>query len=136
MSGRRFIDTNIFVYAAINSPDTIAKRLAAVNLLQSTGKIVISTQVLNEFSAVLLKKGFSDDSIKTRAENIASECTLMVVNLKTIQLAWALRQRYNLSYWDGLIAASALQAGCTTLFTEDMQHGLMIDSTLRIVNPF
>jgi predicted nucleic acid-binding protein len=47
-----------------------------------------------------------------------------------------LAERYNLSVYDAMIAASALAAECETLWSEDMQHGMVIDSRLRIVNPF
>jgi predicted nucleic acid-binding protein len=46
-----------------------------------------------------------------------------------------LRQRYSLSYWDSQIVASALQAGVSVLYSEDMQHGLKVDRQLEVVNP-
>jgi predicted nucleic acid-binding protein len=47
-----------------------------------------------------------------------------------------LAERHNLAIYDALIAASALNAGCDTLWSEDMHHGMVIDDRLRIVNPF
>jgi predicted nucleic acid-binding protein len=47
-----------------------------------------------------------------------------------------LREQYSFSYWDSLIVAAALQAKATTLYTEDMQAGLVIDQRLTIINPF
>jgi predicted nucleic acid-binding protein len=47
-----------------------------------------------------------------------------------------LRKQYRFSFWDGLIVAAAFSAGLTTLYTEDMQHGLVIDGSLQIINPF
>jgi predicted nucleic acid-binding protein len=47
-----------------------------------------------------------------------------------------LRERYSLSFWDSTIVASALQCGATTLYSEDLRDGLVIDGTLSIVNPF
>jgi predicted nucleic acid-binding protein len=44
--------------------------------------------------------------------------------------------RYGFSYWDSLIVAAALDAGCAVLYTEDLQNGQTIDSALRIINPF
>ncbi|MGE0919197.1 PIN domain-containing protein [Trichlorobacter lovleyi] len=136
MNVKAFIDTNIFVYAAIQAADSLAKRESAVALLNSPTRYVVSTQVLNEFAAVLLKKKFSDKLIRTRVESIANECSIAVVDMKTIRLGWDLRQRYNLSLWGSLIAASALIAKCTILYTEDMQNGLLIDNSLHVVNPF
>ena len=136
MNVKAFIDTNIFVYAAIQTPDSTAKRESAVALLSSSTRYVVSTQVLNEFSAVLLKKKYSDELVRARVESITNECSIAVVDMKTIRLGWDLRQRYNLSLWDSLIAAAALIAKCTILYTEDMQNGLLIDNSLHVVNPF
>lgn len=136
MSAKAFINTNIFVYAAIQAPDALAKREAAVALLSSPTRYVVSTQVLNEFAAVLLKKKFSDELVRARVVSIAKECTVTAVDLKTIHLAWDLRERYNLSWWDCLITASALLAKCAILYTEDMQSGLLIDNYLHVANPF
>lgn len=136
MSAKAFIDTNIFVYAAVQSPDSQKKREVAVTLLNNPARYVVSTQVLNEFAAVLLKNQIGDNLIQDRVEAIVKECSVTAVDLKTIRLGWQIRQRYNLSYWDSLIAASALLAGCSILYSEDMQNGLVIDNTLRIVNPF
>jgi predicted nucleic acid-binding protein len=44
--------------------------------------------------------------------------------------------RYHLNYWDALIVAAALLAGCDTLYTEDLQHGQVIEGRLTVVNPF
>jgi predicted nucleic acid-binding protein len=58
------------------------------------------------------------------------------VSVETHETGLALAERYQLSIYDSMIAASALQAGCDTLWSEDMQHGMVIDGRLRIVNPF
>ena len=58
------------------------------------------------------------------------------VSVETHQTGLALAERYQLSIYDSMIAASALQSGCDTLWSEDMQHGMVIDGRLRIVNPF
>jgi predicted nucleic acid-binding protein len=136
MSGKTFVDTNIFVYAAMKSKDNPEKWRMAVDLLNSSRSFVVSTQVLNEFSSVLLRKNISDDDIKSRVEDIVADSAVTVVTLETIRQAWELRSRYMVSYWDSLIVASALQAGCTTLYTEDLNHGMIVDKKLHIVNPF
>ena len=136
MSVKVFIDTNIFVYAALQDSANHQKRLAAIAVLSGSHKIVVSTQVLNEFSAVLLKNRFPDDDIRARVEDIAADSSVALVNLDTIRMAWDMRKRYRFSLWDSLIVASALRAGCKTLYTEDLQHAMVIDSTLHVVNPF
>lgn len=136
MTAKAFVDTNIFVYAAVKSPDTMEKWRIAVDLLNRPFSLVISTQVLNEFSYVLLRKKIADDDIKSRVEVIAADSNVMLITIETIRNSWVLRKKYKLSYWDSLIVASALESGCTTLYTEDLNHGMIIDKTLHIVNPF
>ena len=136
MTGKAFVDTNIFVYAALKPLDTPQKWRIAIDLLNSARSFVISTQVLNEFSSVLMRKSISDDDIKIRVEDIAADSIVTVVTLETICKTWELRKRYKFSYWDSQIVASALQAGCTTLYTEDMNHSMIVDKKLHIVNPF
>jgi len=136
MTGKAFVDTNIFVYAALKPLDFPEKWRMAIELLSSSRTFVVSTQVLNEFSAVLLRKNISDDDIKSRVEVIATDSIVAEITLETIRSTWEVRNRHKFSYWDSLIIASALQAGCTTLYTEDLTHTMLLDKKLRIVNPF
>jgi predicted nucleic acid-binding protein len=62
--------------------------------------------------------------------------TVHPVTVNTHEIGLGLAERYNLSIYDAMIAASALHAECDTLWSEDMQHGLAIDGRLRIINPF
>jgi predicted nucleic acid-binding protein len=57
-------------------------------------------------------------------------------DIATVRLAWRLQERYRFSYYDSLILAAALSAGCSSLFSEDMQHEQVIEGRLTIVNPF
>ena len=136
MSGKAFVDTNIFVYAALKSVDNSPKRRLAVELLNSSLSIVVSTQVLSEFTSVLLRKKIADHDIKSRVEGIAADSVVTAVTLETIRLAWDLRNKHLFSYWDSLIVASAIQTDCTTLYTEDLNHGMVVNKRLHIVNPF
>jgi predicted nucleic acid-binding protein len=66
---------------------------------------------------------------------------LILVRLKTvgidhIRLGWKLAARYGFSHYDSLMAAAALEAGCKHLYSEDMQHGQIIENSLHIINPF
>ncbi|MBF0624434.1 MAG: hypothetical protein HQL82_06460 [Magnetococcales bacterium] len=56
--------------------------------------------------------------------------------LETFLCASRLREAHSFNYWDSLIVAAALEAGCITLATEDLQHGRVIDGVLTILNPF
>jgi predicted nucleic acid-binding protein len=62
--------------------------------------------------------------------------TVHAVTVDTHESGLRLAEQYGLSLYDAMIAASALHAGCDTLWSEDMQHGMVLDETLRIVNPF
>jgi len=118
-------------------PQTAKKNgLPPISVLTGTGTIVASTQVLNEFAAVLLKNRLADTDVQSRVENIVVDCSIALVTVDTIRLAWEIKKRYQFSYWDSLIVASALRANCRTLYTEDLGSGMLIDNSLRVTNPF
>ena len=58
------------------------------------------------------------------------------ITVQTHQVGRALAEKYQLSVYDAMIVSAALIAGCTTLWTEDMHDGLLVEDRLRIVNPF
>ena len=126
-----FFDTNILVYAQ----ETNGKGDHARALLAGGGKL--SVQVLNEFTAVSRRKQQRDwDEI---AEAISDVLTMvdppLALTLDLHAAARTLAEDHQLSFYDALIVAAAIEAGCDTLFSEDMQHGRSI-GTLAIVNPF
>jgi predicted nucleic acid-binding protein len=126
-----FFDTNILVYAQ----QTGAKADRARDVLAGGGKL--SVQVLNEFTAVARRKLGKDwrdiaDAIDDALELFGPPLPL---TLDLHVAARSLTETYRLSFCDGLIVAAALEAGCDTLYSEDMQHGQTI-GTLRIQNPF
>lgn len=126
-----FFDTNILVYA--QQAEGKADRARA--LFAGGGKI--SVQVLNEFSAVSRRKQRRDwDEI---AEAISDVLTVvdppLALTLDLHSAARKLAEDNGLSFYDALIVAAALEAGCDTLYTEDMQHGRKFGG-LVIVNPF
>jgi len=133
MAGERaFLDTNILVYASLTG-DPKATRGKAV---RDAGG-VISVQVLNELTNVLRRK-LSRSWVQTN-ETLAFTRQLLEVVPLTEDIHEAghrLAERYSLSIYDAMIAAAALDSGCDVLWSEDMQHGLTIDSRLRIRNPF
>ena len=97
----------------------------------------ISTQVLNEVSNVLRRKQKLDYSaILSVIHELQSNFQVSTVTIQTIEQALLLGERYRYSYFDSLMLASALEQGCTVLYSEDMQHGQIIDGLLRIVDPF
>lgn len=92
--------------------------------------------MLNEFSAILIKNGIDDKAIQQRVAEIIENTTVNSVPTGTILYAWEIRLKYKFSYWDSLIIASALESNCSALYTEDLQHGQVIEKKLKILNPF
>lgn len=126
-----FWDTNVFVYAFIVGP----KQQVARERLRAGG--VISVQVLNEFASVMTKKMRQPwkeverflSVIRVRFPSAAP------LTLETHAAAVALARDHSLAFYDALILAAAIEAGCDTLFSEDFSHGRRFGD-LTIVNPF
>lgn len=130
-----FVDSNVWLYAFVRTSDQ-PKRKAAVAVLNG-GPFVVSSQVVNEVCVNLIRKaGFDDARIGRLVKAFYRRYLVMPLEQTTMLEACRLRIRYSLSYWDSLIVASALAAGCTRLLSEDMCEGQVIDGTLTIVNPF
>jgi predicted nucleic acid-binding protein len=129
-----FIDTNILVYAI--STDTFkAEKIG--HLFKKQFNFVISTQVISEFINTCHKKALMPkDEIRYAVEDFLSFFELAIIETQTLSLAFDLKAKYDFSWYDALIVAAALQQNCTTLFSEDMQHGLVVNQRLTISNPF
>lgn len=134
MSDNCFIDTNIWVYAHLNSENN--KSAIALNLLENLPVLISSTQVLNEYYSVMLKKKVVDNLIQDNIDVIIDISTITIIQITTLRLAHKIKLKYGFSYWDSLIVASALEANCTVLYSEDMQHKQRIENSLTIINPF
>ena len=136
MQDKVFIDSNIFIYAKIEDKEKDKHILARFFLNSLREKVEISTQVINEFYNVLDKYKIEDMIIQESIHAILTEVELKVITLETIKLSWKIKERYKYSYFDSLIIASALESGCSTLYSEDMQHNQIIQEKLKIINPF
>lgn len=133
MSDELFFDTNVLVYAIVSDDP---RALIAADLILAGG--VISVQVLNEFVAVArrkLKRSWPDIRADLRSFG-AVVSDPRAITFSTHTLACIIAERDGFYLYDALIVASALEAGCTTLLTEDMQDGRLIDGRLTIRNPF
>jgi predicted nucleic acid-binding protein len=127
-----FFDTNVLIYIASNDP---MKADQAEAIVGSGG--AISVQVLNELANVARRKmRMSWQDTHAFLSLLRGLLTVHSVTVETHDTGLALAERYNLSIFDAMIVASALDADCDTLWSEDMQHGMMLDGRLRIVNPF
>jgi predicted nucleic acid-binding protein len=134
MSDRVFLDTNILIYGY--SQDEPDKQQRAIECVQS-GEAWISTQVLNETINVLKRKFLLEYSqIRAVVKEYTEQFEIANVSVTTIETALNLAERYQYSYFDSLIVASALEVGCQILYSEDLQDGQQIDHQLRIINPF
>lgn len=131
-----FIDTNILCYT-IDEKNPV-KQTVARNLLNShfPSEVFISTQVLQEFYNVATNKMKQPSAdVKNNALAAATNYNVAQVTVHTIFSAIDLSIRYQFSIWDSLILASAIEAGCDTLYTEDLNDGQVVEG-VKIVNPF
>ncbi len=139
MSGRFFLDTNIFVYAFDASAPAKAKKAALlVRRAADTGQGIVSYQVVQEFFNVAFRR-FAQPLSVAEAEQylITVFRPLLAVHSSPSLYVEALRivGRYKLSWYDSLIVAAALEGQCKTLYSEDLQHGREIEG-MRIEDPF
>jgi len=133
MSVSAFFDTNVFVYAVVQDDP---RSQQAEKLIAEGG--TVSVQILNEFVDVVRRKARMPwDEVRFAIENITALCPdPLPVTLDTHREALAIAERYGYKIYDALIVASALEARCTILYSEDMQEGRLIDHRLTIRNPF
>ena len=127
-----FFDSNVVLYLTSKDP----KKTSRSEAILATGG-TISVQVLNEIANVARRK-IKMSWIETHdiLDTVQTLLSVVPVTLETHELGLALAERYRLSVLDSMIAAAALLCGCETLWSEDMQHGQIIDGTLRVTNPF
>jgi predicted nucleic acid-binding protein len=133
MNDRAFFDTNVFVYALLQDDPRSDE---AEKLIAEGG--TVSVQVLYEFAAVVRRKiKMPWDEVRFAIENIKSLCPNPIpITVQTHQEALAIAEKYGYRIYDALVVASALEARCTILYSEDMQDGQVIDRRLTIRNPF
>jgi predicted nucleic acid-binding protein len=135
MPGRRFIDTNVVLY--LYSGDEPEKKAASEVVVRGVERAWISIQVLSELANVLHRKfKLEYPDIAAAVAEVRAACDVHVVTAETVAFALRLGERYGHSYYDSLILAAALECGCDTLASEDMQDGLLVESSLTIRNPF
>jgi predicted nucleic acid-binding protein len=127
-----FFDTNVLLY--LLSADTV-KADRAEELLAIGG--TVSVQVLNEFVSVASRKlRMTWPEIREVLTQVRAVCPVEAMSVDTHERAMQVAERYGFSIYDALIISAALLAGCSTLYSEDMQHGQVIERQLTIRNPF
>jgi predicted nucleic acid-binding protein len=127
-----FFDTSVLLYL-LSTDAGKADRVEA--LLAERG--TISVQVLNEFAAVAIRKlKMPLPEVREVLDTIRAVCDVEPVTIGTHDRALAIVERYGFSLYDSLLVAAALIAGSKVLYSEDLQHGQLIERHLRVVNPF
>ena len=127
-----FFDTRVLLY--LLSGDT-AKADRVETLLSTRG--VVSVQVLNDFAVVALRKlKMPLNEIREILETIRAVCAVEPITVETHDRGLAVLERYRFSLYDSMLVATALIAGAKIIYSQDLQHGQVIDSQLRITNPF
>jgi predicted nucleic acid-binding protein len=130
-----FIDTNIWLYAFIESGQSEKSHLAREVIYKC--QPMLSLQVINEVCINLIRKAnFTEDQIRQLITSFYEKYQVIDLDQEILLAASDLRQRYSLSFWDSLIIGCALQAGVEIIYSEDLQHQQLINGSLRIINPF
>jgi predicted nucleic acid-binding protein len=139
MPAEFFLDTNVLVYTFDRSD--LAKRdrsRALVERALETGDGVVSYQVVQEFLNVALHRFdrvFAPEEAVRYLRDVLDPICTVFSSLGLYEHAISLQRRWRFSFYDSLIIAGALEAGCKTLYSEDLQDGQQVES-LRITNPF
>ncbi len=127
-----FIDTSVLLYL-LSANTTKADRVE--ELLSQPG--MISVQVLNEFASVATRKlSLTFRETREILGTVRKVCRVEELNAETHDRGLDVAERYRLSVYDAMIVAAALQAGCRTLYSEDLQHRQVINRQLTVMNPF
>ena len=130
-----FVDSNVWLYALIDSED--ARKSERAREILASPNLIVSTQVINEVCVNLRRRAsIPEVQVRDLVRSFFEKCRVVELTEAVLLRASELRERYSLSYWDGLIVAAALSSGAAALCSEDMQHDLLIDAKLRIENPF
>jgi predicted nucleic acid-binding protein len=130
-----FIDTNVWLYSFIQSQNREKTEIAR-NIIKEC-EIVISTQIINEMCVNLIKKvNFSEKKIQNLIESLYRKFTVFELSQDILLKSSDIRANHTFSFWDSVVAASALDCDADYLISEDMQDGFTLEKKLTIINPF
>lgn len=133
-----FVDSNIWIYIHVDANED-EKHAKAISLLEneiSQSRIICSVQVINEFHWILERKYKIDRKLITKkVQSIQKIASIVPLTINTYEKAVNLRRNYDLSFWDSLIVASAVENDADIVFSEDMRDGLVVQKKLKILNP-
>lgn len=133
MSGASaFFDTSVLLYLLTGD---LEKAQRVEELLRRRHSV--NVQVLNEFAAVALRKrALSLPELREYLGYLRGLCVTHPLTVETHERGLEVAERYGYSLYDSMIVAAALQAGCRTFYSEDLQHGQVIEKRLTVTNPF
>ena len=133
MNDNVFFDTNVLVYVVGQQDERTAPAEALI-----AGGGVVSVQVLNELASVSRRKlGLTWEDIGEALAAIRTLCPSPVpLTIETHEAGLRIAAQYAYHIYDALVVAAALEAECTTLYSEDLQDGQIVDGRLTIRNPF
>ncbi|SER23741.1 PIN domain-containing protein [Sphingobium sp. YR768] len=127
-----FLDTNVLVYLA-SGDESKSGRVEAL----LAGECTLSVQVLNEFANVARRKmSFGWGEVRDFLAIVRALTVIVPIGIETHNDGLRLSERYRFSIYDAMIVSAALLAECDTLWSEDMQDGLVVEDRLTIRNPF
>jgi predicted nucleic acid-binding protein len=133
MPAKAFFDTNVLIYAVTHDDPRSAQ---AEELLESGG--VLSVQILNEFASVARREilmSWSDVAEALDAFRVLCPAPLPIT-IEMHEAALKIAEKHGYNTYDALVVSAALEAGCATLYSEDLHDGQTIDGQLTILNPF
>jgi predicted nucleic acid-binding protein len=136
MAERSFLDSNVLIYT--DDASSPAKQRTALELIARCRRRrdgVVSLQVLEEYFAISTRKLGVDAAIARRKVELFSQLAMVATRLEDVLAAIDLHRLHQFSFWNALVIRSALQAGCSRLYSEDLQHGRRVDG-VEVVNPF
>jgi predicted nucleic acid-binding protein len=132
-----FIDTNILIYTRDpRVPEKRARATEWLRLLANENRIVISPQVMNEFAHNIIRRlpEITSDRLAADLQDLQQWCTASTT-VETAIKGLAIHRRFQFSFYDSVLVASALAVGCDWFLSEDLAHNQRV-ATLRIINPF
>lgn len=136
MTDRVLLDTNLWFY--LYSKDPLEKYQRVEEILRTHPQsIQIITQILGELFHVLTRKKFTSETDAVAiVSSLINSFPILPIESANVMQAMEVKQKYNYSYWDRLVLATALLHNCSIVYSEDMHHNQLINTTLRIINPF
>lgn len=131
------VDTNILVYARdLREPVKRARAVDRIEQLSARGDLVLSAQILNEFSATALRRGASIEEVLAAVVKWSALANILLpLEIDATSSALEGVRQHGLAFWDALIWVTAREARVPVVLSEDFQHGREIEG-VRFENPF